>query len=136
MMRAFLCLLSVVVAACGPVRAQSNGQFRFTLMDGRTFTRLLDPEWRPAFKGGMLYITPRDRLLAVDVAAVQPVTPDVITGMHQVKLLFRSHLGRGSQVFWVPDAYRDLEDAPRREGFLVIGPQTLIREGIYRVALE
>ena len=135
MRRAFL--LAILFTGClGAARAQSSGQFLFTLMDGRTFVRMLEPDWQPTFKGGFLYITPRDRLLTVDLAAMQPVHPDDITGQHQVKLLFRSHLGRGSQVFWVPDAYRTLEDAPHRDGFLVLGPQTLVREGIYRVVLE
>lgn len=135
-MRVRVLFILSIVGCLGMARAQSSGQFLFTLMDGRTFVRMLEPDWQPRFEGGFLYITPRDRLLAVDLAAVQPLHPDDVTGRHQVKLLFRSHLGRGSQPFWVPDAYRTLEDAPHNDGFLVLGPQTLIREGIYRVVVE
>lgn len=133
-MRRTAAIVLFLLAAGG--RAQSSGQFLFTLMDGRTFVRMLEPDWRPLFKGEFLYLTPRDRLLTVDLAAVQPVHPDDVAGRHPVKLLLRSHLGRGEQLFWVPDAYRRLEDAPHKDGFLVLGPQTLVREGIYRVTVE
>lgn len=135
-MRIRALLLSSIMGSLGMAWAQSSGQFLFTLMDGRTFVRMLEPDWQPRFEGGFLYLTPRDRMLSVDLAAMQPVHPDDVTGRHQVKLLFRSHLGRGSQLFWVPDAYRNLEDAPHKDGFLVLGPQTLVREGIYRVVVE
>jgi len=70
------------------------------------------------------------------VASIQPMHPDDVKDQHQVKLLLRNQLGHGSQVFWVPNAYRTLEEAPHENGFLVLGPQTLVREGIYREALE
>jgi hypothetical protein len=132
--RSFLLLAAVLLALV--VRAQSSGQFVITLMDGRTYVRMLPPDWSPRFEGPFLYFTPRDRVFVADVAAVQPVLPDNIADMRSVKLLFRSHLGRGSQIFWVPTQFRRVEDAPQYEGFLRIGPQTLIRPGIYREALE
>lgn len=129
-------LLLLLLAWAAVATAQSSGQYLITLMDGRSVVRMLPPDWTPRFNKAFLYFTPRDRVFVADIAAVQPVHPDDIRGQHVVKLLFRNQLGRGSGTFWVPDRFRTLEEVPRQEGFLLIGPQTLIREGIYREVLE
>lgn len=130
--------LLLLFVVCCTLRAagQSSGQYIITLMSGQSYVRMLPPDWRPRFEGAFLYFTPRDRVFAPDVAAIQPAYMDDVTAMREVKLLFRSHLGHGSQVFWVPSAIVHLEDAPRQNGFLVLGPQTLVRLGIYREVLE
>lgn len=127
-----LVLLSIALGAA----AQSSGQFLITLMDGRSFVRMLPPDCLPTFDGPFIQFTPRDRFFVADVAMVQPLHPDDIRGQHALKLLLRSNLGHGSQVVWVPDRFVHLDDAPTQNGFLVIGPQTLVRVGIYREALE
>ncbi|MEO8068277.1 MAG: hypothetical protein ABI599_11345 [Flavobacteriales bacterium] len=130
-------LIALVALVPRAALAQSSGEFQFTLFNGSTVVRVLPPDWRPEFKGGFLYATPRDRFLTMDVLAVQPLWPDKQTGMHDVKVLFRAPLGaRTPRIILVPDSITRIADAPVRNGFHVLGPQTLVRANSFTVEME
>jgi hypothetical protein len=119
------------------VRGQSSGEFLFTLMDGTSFTRQLSQDWRPEFRDHMLYITPRDRIFTMDLAAVQPALPDDIRGLHEVKVIIRTVSG-GSvrRYFLLKEEWEQISDAPLVGDFYMLGPQTLVRKGAYSVEID
>jgi hypothetical protein len=129
-------LVCLALLTGGAVAGQSSGEFLFTLMDGNSFVRVLPPDWRPEFRDNLLYITPRDRLFAMDVAAIQPNLPDDIRGQHEVKVIIRTVDG-GSvrRYFLLRDEWKSISDAPRVNDFYVLGPQTYVRKGCYQVEI-
>lgn len=130
-------MIGLVLLAAGPAAAQSSGEFLFTLADGTSYVRILPTDWRPTFKGAILHLTPRDRILSEDLLAVQPLRPDSITDRKEVKVLFRQLDGTPfTRYFLLPPGVNDIADTPVVEGFHELGPQTLIRADAYRVTVE
>ncbi|MCB0792093.1 MAG: hypothetical protein H6595_02095 [Flavobacteriales bacterium] len=130
-------LIGTALLTAIPIEAQSTGEFLITLADGTSTVRILPEDWRPRFEGAMLYLTPRDRMLTVDLLAVQPVRPDIITGRKEVKVLFRKLDGTPfTRYFLLPPGLAAIAETPVRDGFHVLGPQTLVRADAYRVIVE
>jgi len=136
MRRALLISLFTLFVA-GRVQGQSSGEFLFTTMDGVSFVRVLPTDWRPEFRDDLLYITPRDRMLAMDLMTVQPLQPDDMRGRKEVKLLLRMATGGRVERYFLLTPGRDhLTECPWKNDFYVLDPQTLVRRIAYITQVE
>lgn len=117
--------------------AQANGEFLFTRADGSSFVRKLSPEWRPEFRDAFVYITPQDRVLALDLMAIQPFRPDTVPPGSETKAIFRTTTGTVLRRYFVlPSGTERISDLPVENGFHKLGPQTFVRQGSFTVELR
>ena len=136
-MRAAILTLVLGLLLADRTAGQSSGEFLFTTMDGVSFVRVLPIDWRPEFRDDLLYITPRDRMLAMDLACVQPLRPDDYTGRLEVKVILRMAAGgRVERYFLLPPGRDHLTECPWKGDFYVLDPQTLVRKACFIAQIE
>lgn len=136
-MRSRPVVIALTLLVANPLAGQSSGEFLFTMMDGGSFVRVLPPDWRPVFRDNFLYITPRDRILTMDLAAVQPLHPDDVRGRSEVKVIFRTlDGGRITRYFLLPEGRDHIDESPWKGNLYLLDEQTLVRKGSYTTELD
>jgi hypothetical protein len=132
--------LVLITALLGYLQAeaQRSQEYVVTLVSGRSYTFIMEDDWSPTVRQGQIVFRPAVRILAMDVALIQPFAPNDLTGLHQLKLLPRTpRTGSPGVVLWVefdplkPGAPRD-----NATGLVQAAPQTWIRPEAFRMAIQ
>lgn len=118
--------------------AQRSQEYVVTLVNGRTYTFIMEDDWSPRVRQGQIVFRPAVRILAMDVALIQPFAPNDLNGLKLMKLMPRApRNGTPGSLVWVefdpltPGAPKD-----NATGLVHAGPQTWVRPEAFRMALE
>lgn len=131
-------VLAVMVVLATGASAQHAQEYLITLVNGRAFTYVMEEDWEPVVRQGQLLLKPSVRILAMDVALIQPVTPNDVRGLHLLELLPREPRVNAAPVqVWVAfDPFTPGLPVDNATGLANVAPQTWIRTGAFRMALE
>ncbi len=131
-------LLLTSCAGMAPTTAVDTQEFIFSQADGRSFTLVLPADWSPQVEGGFLRITPRNRVLAMDVIMIRPRVQPTVAGLERVQLARRlSSTSRSAHYdLWVEAGRQELLSANHSLDLIKMGPQTWLRPNDFRLLLE
>ncbi|MEO8588819.1 MAG: hypothetical protein ABI432_05575 [Flavobacteriales bacterium] len=132
----------VVLSACSasaPLAEEVNTQeFIFSQSNGKSFSLVLPADWQPYVEGGFLRISPRNRVLAMDVIMIRPITQLDVRGLQRVRLARRlgPTSGSGEYDLWVEAGRQDILGSNHTLDFFKMAPQTWLRPNEFRLVLE
>ncbi len=131
-------MLVLAFLALPSAQAQRSQEYQITLVNGRSFSYVMEEDWKPVVRQGQILLKPSVRILAMDVALIQPVTPNDVRGLRLVKLLPREPRVNGNAVqVWVAfDPFEPGAPLDVPSGLVPVAPQTWIRPGAFRMVLE